>query len=171
MYPDPAITQNQTLPPRDVPAVPDTRLPPPLSEDTAVGTLVISAGYGNRAFPLSDVRAEIYVLTEESTPEAPGEILYAVRQTDASGIAPPLTVPAPDASLSESPGSAVLPYSLVRIRVFRDGFTPQEAAQVPIFAGIRSLQYFEMVPLSEGEGYSAPGGIFTVVSDTAGNNL
>lgn len=65
----------------------------------------------------------------------------------------------------------VLPYSLVRIRVFRDGFAPQEAEQVPIFAGIRSLQYFEMVPLSEGETYSAPSGIFTVVADSAENNL
>lgn len=162
MYPDPAITQNEAV---------DLRTPPPLSEDTAVGTLVISAGYGNRAFPLSGVRAEIYVPTEESTPDEPGEILYAVRETDESGIAPPLTVPAPDASLSESPGSSVLPFSVVRIRVFRDGFTPQEAEKVPVFAGIRSLQYFEMVPVSEGESYQAPGGVFTTVSDSVQNNL
>lgn len=165
MYPDPAIIPNET------PDTTDSRTPPPLSEDTAVGTLIISAGYGNRAFPLSGVRAEVYVPTEENTPDAPGEILYAVRETDDSGIAPPLTVPAPDASLSESPGSPVLPYSLVRIRVFRDGFAPQEAQQVPIFAGIRSLQYFEMVPISEGERYTAPGGVFTTVSDSVQNSL
>lgn len=162
MYPDPKLAQNTAN---------DSRTPPPLSEDTAEGTLIISAGYGNRAYPLGGVRAEIYVPTEESSPDAPGEVLYAVRETDESGIAPPLTVPAPDASLSESPGSMVLPYSLVRIRVFRDGFAPQEAEQVPIFAGIRSLQYFEMVPLSEGETYGAPSGIFTVVADSAENNL
>lgn len=161
MYPDPTMTPQPS----------DSRTPPPLSEDTAVGTLVISAGYGNRAFPLAGVRAEIYVPSEETAPDAPGEVLYAVRETDDSGIAPPLTVPAPDASYSETPGSAYLPYSLVRIRVFRDGFTPQEAQAVPIFAGIRSLQYFEMVPLSEGEEYRAPGGVFTVVSDSAANNL
>jgi len=162
MYPDPKLAQSTTN---------DSRTPPPLSEDTAEGTLIISAGYGNRAYPLGGVRAEIYVPTEESSSDAPGEVLYAVRETDESGIAPPLTVPAPDASLSESPGSMVLPYSLVRIRVFRDGFSPQEAEQVPIFAGIRSLQYFEMVPLSEGETYSAPSGIFTVVADSAENHL
>lgn len=163
MYPDPKLPQTTSLN--------DSRTPPPLSEDTAEGTLIISAGYGNRAYPLGGVHAEIYVPTEESSPDAPGEVLYAVRQTDESGIAAPLTVPAPDASLSESPGSRVLPYSLVRIRVFRDGFAPQEAEQVPIFAGIRSLQYFEMVPLSEGETYSAPSGIFTVVADSSENNL
>ncbi|MBE6657800.1 MAG: hypothetical protein E7604_05070 [Ruminococcaceae bacterium] len=162
MYPDP---QNPSVP------VPDTRVPPPLSDDTASGTLIITAGYGGRAFPLANVRAEVYVPAEESDPTAPGEVLYAVRETDESGIAPPLTVPAPDAALSESPGSAFLPFSIVRIRVFRDGFAPQEAEQVPVFAGIRSLQYFEMVPLSEGERYMAPGGVFTTVSDSVQNNL
>ncbi len=162
MYPDPKIAQITET---------DSRTPPPLSEDTAVGTLVISAGFGNRAYPLGGVRAEVYVPAEEDAPAAPREVLYAVRETDESGIAQPLTVPAPDAALSESPGSAYLPYSLVRIRVFRDGFAPQEAEKVPIFAGIRSLQYFEMVPLSESDGYHAPSGIFTVVSDSAENNL
>ena len=163
MYPDP---MHQQIPPAD-----DRRTSPPLSEDTAEGVLIISAGYGNRAFPLGGVRAEIYVPAEEADPDAADEVLYAVRVTDDSGIAPPLSVPAPDASLSESPGSMVLPFSVVRVRVFRDGFAPQEAEQVPIFAGIRSLQYFEMVPLSEGERYTAPGGIFTTVSDSVQNNL
>ncbi len=162
MYPDLNNTQNTPT---------DTRVPPPMSDDTSEGTLIISAGYGNRAYPLGGVRAEVYVPAEESTPNAPREVLFAVRETDESGIGPPLTVPAPDAALSESPGSPYLPYSLVRIRVYRDGFAPQEAEKVPIFSGIRSLQYFEMVPLSEGEGYSAPGGIFTIVSDSAENNL
>lgn len=165
MYPDP---MNQPTP--SAPSA-DTRTPPPFSEDTAVGTLIISAGYGNRAFPLAGVRAEIYVPAEESGSDTQKETLYAVRETDASGIAPPLTVPAPDAALSESPGSAFLPFSVVRIRVFRDGFAPQEAEQVPVFAGIRSLQYFEMVPLSEGERYASPGGVFTTVSDSVQNNL
>ena len=162
MYPDPKFNTGDPA---------DSRTPPPLSEDTAEGTLIISAGYGNRAYPLGGVRAEIYVPSEETDPAAPDEILYAVRVTDDSGIASPLSVPAPDAALSESPDSMVLPYTLVRVRVFRDGFAPQEAAHVPIFAGIRSLQYFEMVPLSEGAMYQAPGGIFTVVSDSAENRL
>ena len=41
MYPDPKLPQTIT--------VDDARTPPPLSEDTAEGTLIISAGYGNRA--------------------------------------------------------------------------------------------------------------------------
>ena len=108
MYPDPMnrITADN-----------DSRVPPPLSEDTAEGTLIISAGYGNRAYPLPGVRAEIYVPAEEDTPDDKREQLYAVRQTEESGIAPPLTIPAPDASLSETPGSMVLPYTLVRIRI------------------------------------------------------
>ena len=162
MYPDPKITTDTEH---------DNRVPPPLSEDTAEGTLIISAGYGNRAFPLGGVRAEIYVPREDDDPGAPADILYAVRETDASGIAPPLTVPAPDAALSESPGSMVLPFSVVRVRVYRDGFSPQEAEAVPVFAGIRSLQYFEMVPTSEGERYAPPQGIFTTVSDSVQNNL
>ena len=158
MYPDQPNNTAQTAP----------HLPPPLSEDTAAGTLVISAGYGNRAYPLAGVRAEIYAPSED---EEDSWTLYALRQTDESGTAMPLTVPAPDATLSETPGSNVLPFSIVRIRVFREGFAPQEAENVPIFAGIRSLQYFEMVPLSEGETYAPPGGIFTVVADSADNNL
>ena len=73
MYPDP---MNQTT------ADNDSRIPPPLSEDTAEGTLIISAGYGNRAYPLPGVRAEIYVPAEEDTPDDKRELLYAVRQTD-----------------------------------------------------------------------------------------
>ena len=162
MYPDPKIIADTET---------DSRIPPPLSEDTAEGTLIISAGYGNRAFPLGGVRAEIYVPREDDDPNAPADILYAVRVTDDSGIAPPLMIPAPDAALSESPGSMVLPFSVVRVRVFRDGFAPQEAEAVPVFAGIRSLQYFEMVPLSEGQTYAPPGGIFTTVSDSVQNHL
>lgn len=163
MYPDPMY---QPIPPAD-----DRRTSPPLSEDTSSGTLVISAGYGNRAFPLPGVRAEIYVPAEPSGEETPSEVLFAVRETDASGIAPPLTVPAPDASYSEAPGSLFLPFTVLRVRVFRDGFAPQEATQVPVFAGIRSLQYFEMVPTPEAERYGAPSGLFTTVSESADNAL
>lgn len=160
MYPD-SIRSNQALPV-------DPRLPPPLSEDTAEGILIISAGCANRAYPLSDVLAEVYVPSED---ESGAWVLYAVRRTDASGIAPPITVPAPDAALSESPGSPVLPFSVVRIRAYLDGFVSQEAERVPVFAGIRSLQHFALIPQPEAGSYTPPDGNFTVIADTVGNRL
>ncbi|MBO5649328.1 MAG: hypothetical protein J6S76_05390 [Clostridia bacterium] len=152
-------TENDS-PPQD----PRPMVPP--EEDSAVGTLIISAGTGGRAYPLPGVRAEIFIDNGTGTEE-----LYAVRETGESGIAPPLAVPAPDASLSETPGAAVLPYTVVRIRAYLQGYAPQEALRVPVFAGIRSLQYFEMIPLPSSGQYEAPPGIFTIVADGEGANL
>ena len=151
--------ENETQHP-SAPVLRDDRPMPPLSEDTSVGTLIISAGTGGRAYPLSGVRAEIFAEDEDGL-----ETLFAVRETQASGIAPPLTVPTPDATLSESPDAPVLPYTVVRIRAYLPGYMPVEAVRVPVFSGIRSLQYFEMVPLPAKGNFEAPPGVFTVIAD------
>ena len=159
------------------PAIPDTapdhsaaprRVSPPISEDSASGTLVVSAGTGGKAYPLSGVRIEIYLPDEDGTP-----VLLRTQQTDESGLAEAVTIAAPDASASESPDADApyLPYTTAQVRAFKPGYYPTEAVEVPIFAGIRTLQYFEMIPTAESAQADAPTGDFILVSQTLPDHL
>ncbi|MGN1339325.1 MAG: carboxypeptidase-like regulatory domain-containing protein [Oscillospiraceae bacterium] len=74
--------------------------------------------------------------------------------TDRSGQTEEVTIPAPPSSLSQSPTSAVQPYSLYDAEITAEGFDPVSVKNLPIFEGILSVQRTAMIPtagLSVGE--------------------
>ncbi len=148
------------------------------NEQTGTGYLSVAAGTANRAYPLPGAKAEIWISDDDGTPT-----LFRVLVTNESGLTPPVAIPTPPAADSLTPAmpdgdtppdirppdnpedeeaaappTAVTPYRSVIVRLFRDGYTPIEAPAVPIFAGVRSLQYFDMVPVPASVPYTAPGG-------------
>jgi len=151
----------------DRPATPP-RVSPPISEDSATGVLVVSAGTGGKAYPLPGVRIEIYLPGEDGSP-----FLFRTQQTDESGLSEAVSIAAPDAAASESPDADApyLPYTTAQVRAFKPGYYPTEAVEVPIFADIRTLQYFEMIPTAESAQADAPTGDLILVSQTLPDHL
>ncbi|MBQ3065778.1 MAG: hypothetical protein IJC98_06045 [Clostridia bacterium] len=139
---------------------------PPISESSDVGYLTVSTGTGGKAYPLSNVQIEIYLPNDDNEYS-----LYRRQTSDESGIAEAVPIPTPSPKSSLAPNSPYLPYTTVHVRVFRDGYYSAEAKEVPIFPGIRSLQYFDMIPLSKSEQYAEPNGELIIFSETRPNNL
>jgi hypothetical protein len=85
--------------------------------------------------------------------------------TDKSGRTARIPLPAPAASDSLSAGVRN-PFALYRVRVEKEGFYPQLTENVPVFAGVGSLQPITLVGLAEyGSGALVPDGTDTVPVD------
>ena len=74
-------------------------------------------------------------------------LIVAAGVSDGSGNLPRFEVPVPSASLSQTPGSAVRPYSLYDVSVTAQGYFNARSVDVPVFDGITSVQNFSMIPL------------------------
>lgn len=68
--------------------------------------------------------------------------------TDRSGRTERIALPAPPASSSLSAGG-ISPFSLYRVTVEKEGFYKQVTENVPVFAGVGSLQPITLIGLSE----------------------
>lgn len=116
---------------------------PQAQAETAVLRVFVTSALG--AFPLEDA------LVTVSTPmNEQGErtLLYSVR-TDNGGMTPPLTLSTPPLSDSMRPNPGVQPFALYTVEIMRDGFTPQTALQVAMFAGIPAVLPVALTPLPE----------------------
>jgi hypothetical protein len=77
--------------------------------------------------------------------------------TDKSGRTERIPLPAPPAANSISAGG-ISPFSLYRVTVDAEGFYRQVTENVPVFAGVGSLQPITLIGLSEyGSGSLTPG--------------
>lgn len=112
--------------------------------DTSYGTLTVRVSTAREALPIP----EALVLVSREIGGRP--TLQWAGQTDISGNTPEIRLPAPDASLSESPGNPH-PYASYRIQVDKNGFYTAEFRGVPIFAGVTSVQPAELIPYPERE--------------------
>lgn len=82
------------------------------------------------------------------TSMADGNLIFkATGVTDESGQIKKIALPAPSASLSLDSENLIKPYSIYDISVYADGFFRERSVDVPVFAGITSIQQFDMVPL------------------------
>ncbi len=122
---------------------------PPMMEEAAAeelrdltgeGRIRVAAQTGDSAFPVAD--AQVSVVVRRNGRE---ELAYLLR-TDESGETPTVSLPAPPASESQQPGNAQ-PFTSVDIRIFAKGYFRAEMRNVPVFAGVTSLQTFQLIPL------------------------
>ncbi len=133
------------------PEIPDyirNGTPPQMEQDAAnelldfedEGELRVAALTGDGAFPVPGAHVTITVRRNGS------ERLAYLLLTDESGETPTVSLPAPSAALSQQPGNAQ-PFTVVDIRVFANGYFRAQMLNVPIFAGVTSLQTFRLIPL------------------------
>lgn len=122
--------------------------PPQMEQDAAnelldfedEGELRVAALTGDGAFPVPGAHVTITVRRNGT------ERLAYLLLTDESGETPTVSLPAPSAALSQQPGTAQ-PFTVVDIRVFANGYFRAQMLNVPIFAGVTSLQTFRLIPL------------------------
>ena len=140
---------------------------------TATGYLTVSAGTARRAYPLAEVQIEIYLPTPEDgvSSDTNNMTLYRRQVSGSDGSAEPVPIPTPEESVSLDPDSTVSPCTFALVRVYRRGYYPQEAREVPVFPGVNALQYFDLVPLSESDAQSGAADPLTVVSGTVDDFL
>ena len=78
-----------------------------------------------------------------------GRLLYSLR-SNADGLTPVVSLPAPPASQSMGPGAAQ-PYAVYNISVTYDGYYPVEGVGVPVFDRVTAVQPVNLLPYTEGD--------------------
>ena len=113
------------------------------------GYLIVQVSTAGGAIPLPDV----IVTVRDYDPENGGDVGNVISSmvTDRSGKTPILSLPAPSRTLSQAPGSNILPYALYSIDVKIDRYYENYYANVPIFDGIVAVQPAVLQALPENE--------------------
>lgn len=114
-------------------------------EYTSTGTLIVSVYTAGGALPIEGALVTIRGANQN------GSGVISVLYTDQSGNTPRISLPAPPASSSESPGSAT-PFATYNVEVDKENFYPRSFINVPIFAGTTSIQPANLIPKTEYEG-------------------
>lgn len=117
----------------------DSRLSPNYS---TTGTLIVAVSAASGALPIEGA----LVTVKGSTNDNAG--VLSVVTTDRSGRTPRITLPAPPAAESESPG-VEKPYATYNVDVDKEGYFPKSFTNVPLFAGTTSIQPVNLIPLTE----------------------
>ena len=107
-----------------------------------VGYLIVKVSTARGAIPLEDAAVSIKASTSENS-----GIVFSL-ETNADGLTPKITLPAPPRILSESPSNAI-PFSSWNIDVFKDGYIPVSFQNVPVYSSVVSIQPAVMIPISE----------------------
>ncbi|MCI8360553.1 MAG: hypothetical protein HFE86_04345 [Clostridiales bacterium] len=111
-----------------------------LKHASGEGTLKIQASMANQSYPISEVHI---VVSKDFTD---GEHIFYEAETDQDGIVDNLLLPAPPKAMSLKPDAIIDPFAVYKITAAKEGFTPEDFVQVPIFDGIKSIQPVRMVP-------------------------
>lgn len=114
------------------------------------GYLIVTVSEANRAVPLPQA-----LVTVKGADKANSGVIVAL-VTDKDGRTAKVALPAPARVDSMTP-STLRPYSSYNIEVDLEGFYSQSNLNVPIFAGVTSLQNADLIPLPTEENLY-PGG-------------
>lgn len=107
----------------------------------SIGWISVNVRTGENASPVEGASVII-------TSMADGNLIFkATGITDESGQIKKMALPAPSVNLSLDSANLIKPYSVYDISVYADGFFRERSIDVPVFAGITSVQQFNMVPL------------------------
>ena len=112
------------------------------------GGLVVKAYMARDALPVEGALVRVVGIDEGASGQ------YHSRFTNGDGITDIITLPAPPAEYSRSPGAPEQPYSLFKVTVMREGYYPKEVMGVAIFDRITTFLPVNMI-LSE-PGVPAP---------------
>ena len=112
------------------------------------GYLIVKVYTAGGAIPLEG--ALVAVSSKEKTDMAGAGDAFVTLRTDSSGSTRRIELPAPEASLSMSPGNA-FPFALYDITVALEGYERQYFYDAPVFSGVTSIQPVLLKPLPENE--------------------
>lgn len=113
------------------------------------GYLIVQVSTAGGAIPLPGAMVTVRDYDPETGQDV-GNVIATMR-TDRSGKTQRLSLPAPARALSQSPGSAILPYALYSIDVKTDRYFENYYASVPIFDGVVAVQPAVLQALPDSE--------------------
>jgi len=141
-FPEPDLTGlgNDTQVPEH-----DDRVPPEYVSEESMGSgtgyILVNVRTGDESAPIEGATVLVTAILDGS------RLILAEGLTNNSGTTEKFSVPAPDNSFSQAPDSSSRPYSLYDVSVTADGFFNARSVDVPVFAGITSVQNFSMIPV------------------------
>ena len=104
-----------------------------LSQNPSFGTLIFQVTGGQGAFPVPNA-----VVTLSKVLKDDFSLSITIR-TDENGKTEPISLPAPDRKLSQSPNNGIV-YAAYDAKVTAEGFLPTEIRNLPVFDGITTIQ-------------------------------
>lgn len=143
------ILPDFALPQDSSDAVPDTKGLTPslnwinLTGDSSWGFLQFDIFTAGGAYP---VPGALVVVKKKLTG---GTGLVRLLFSDRSGRTPTIALPAPSASLSQNPMSTTRPFSEYTVTVRARGYYTLSDINIPIFAGVKTVQPIDLIPLPE----------------------
>ncbi len=106
------------------------------------GIMTVRAYTAGGALPISDATVRIFGAEEDNK-----DVVFSLT-TDEDGVTKPVTLPAPDISISLDPNAKEKPYSLYNIEIFKDGYYSKRLYNIPVFPNTNSEQLLAMIPFS-----------------------
>ena len=104
-----------------------------LSQNPSFGTLIFQVTGGQGAFPVPKASVHISKKLNDS-------LSFSITiLTDESGKTIPISLPAPDKKLSQSPNNGIV-YAVYQAEVTAEGYIPTEIRDLPIFDGVTTIQ-------------------------------
>ena len=110
-----------------------------LTQNPAFGTLLFQVTGGQGAFPVAGATITIRHPLDDRF----GISVTVI--TDESGKTPPISLPAPDRTLSQTPNNGIV-YAAYQAEVTAEGYIPTEIRNLPVFDGITTIQPVRLTP-------------------------
>lgn len=105
------------------------------------GSLKVQVFAAGQAFPIVNAKVAVVLELKNGTREMFSGL------TDINGIADNISLPAPDVDMSQQPSvTPALPYASYTTYVEHPDFVDEVFTNVPVFAGIKSIQGVELIP-------------------------
>lgn len=114
-----------------------------LTGDNSWGYLQFDVFTAGGAYPVPGA----VVIVKKQLPGGVG--LVRLLFTDRSGRTPTIALPAPSASLSQNPMNTARPFSEYNVTVRAKGYYTLSDINIPIFAGVKTVQPIDLIPLPE----------------------
>lgn len=118
-------------------------------EETEISPDVSGTGYikaevktGSGAVPIENA---VVLITRKKNGK---NYLLKMLITDESGSTETVSLPAPNASFSETPDPSEKPFADYYISAYADGFYAENDMEVPVFSGVKSIQPIALIPKS-----------------------
>lgn len=113
-------------------------------ENPSRGAMKLQVTAGGQSFPIINAQVTVRIPLET------GDRDIFTGYTDINGIIDNIELPAPNSDISfDEANKTVVPYSVYEVTVTHPDFANAEFFNVPVFAGIKSIQPVQLVPLTE----------------------
>jgi len=139
-YPEPDLSELDN----NIFAQENTSPPEYISEEsmgTSKGYILVNVRTGDESSAIQGASVMVTAIVDGS------RLILASGVTNMNGTTQKFVLPAPDVSQSQTPNFPTRPYNLFDVSVTAEGFFNARSVDVPVFAGITSIQNFNMIPL------------------------